>query len=576
MLREQRSASQILFGFLPEQTVDLQGRVWKVEKWIEPRRLQVDASTLRRELARQAAPWAAHDNDNRFVQRLMRGDEIEVLSLNMDLGVKVESFPNVWSCRACGRIRATSTDACKCGARAWGQLPFVGYHKCGMLREPFVPRCPTHNDVRIVFPGTSSAGELRFECPICKTTLRKGFGFPNCECGDGRLQFNVHRTAMAFTPRSVVIVNPPSPERMKQLERAGGATRALGWVLNGLRGRWVDEGGHTRATFRQQLIDQGIAPGLADSFVDQAVSAGQISDGPQPEPAGSVADTAEAESEAVSIALALAEARQSVEELIAATDAWSPVGVHYRNNYTTALDGAGLEGIELSDRFPVLSGNYAYTRGGFDPSETKLVPFRSPKGSLVVYADANETEALFIRLDPLRVLRWLKMRGHDLGSATDAAGARSSIVAAARMPEPGSDPNAATSGADLLRLVHSMAHWFVRCSAVFAGLDRNSLGELLVPLHCGFFVYAAGRGDFVLGGLQALFETELDLLLRDMVSAEHRCALDPGCERAGGACMACLHLGEPSCRYYNSFLARSTLFGVTGYLSRVADLALTS
>lgn len=87
-----------------------------------------------------------------------------------------------------------------------------------------------------------------------------------------------------------------------------------------------------------------------------------------------------------------------------------------------------------------------------------------------------------------------------------------------------------------------------------------------MPLHLGFFVYAAARGDFVLGGLQAVFETELDALLEDIIGAEHRCALDPGCQATGGACMACLHLGEPSCRYYNAHLNRSTLFGAHGYM----------
>src|SRR5690349_20276085 len=74
MLRERRSASQILFGFLPDQTVDLRGRVWKVAKWVEPVRAQVDVTTLRRELCRQAAPWSSQGLDNRYVERLMRGD----------------------------------------------------------------------------------------------------------------------------------------------------------------------------------------------------------------------------------------------------------------------------------------------------------------------------------------------------------------------------------------------------------------------------------------------------------------------------------------------------------------------
>ena len=87
------------------------------------------------------------------------------------------------------------------------------------------------------------------------------------------------------------------------------------------------------------------------------------------------------------------------------------------------------------------------------------------------------------------------------------------------------------------------------------------------PQHLGFFVYAAARGEFVLGGLQALFERSLEELLGDVLHGESQCALDPGCAKSGGACMACLHIGEPSCRYFNRFVGRQYLFGDRGYLS---------
>jgi hypothetical protein len=105
----------------------------------------------------------------------------------------------------------------------------------------------------------------------------------------------------------------------------------------------------------------------------------------------------------------------------------------------------------------------------------------------------------------------------------------------------------------------------MRLAATHAGIERNSLSELVVPLHLGFFIYAASRGDFVLGGLQAAFETELDRLLIEIRDRDHRCPLDPGCQRAGGACMACLHVGEPSCRHFNAVLNRSVLASAAGY-----------
>ena len=73
-----------------------------------------------------------------------------------------------------------------------------------------------------------------------------------------------------------------------------------------------------------------------------------------------------------------------------------------------------------------------------------------------------------------------------------------------------------------MTLVHSYAHRMIRQTAVFAGIDRDALNEYLVPMHLGFFLYASPRGDFVLGGLQSVFETNLDELLVAVTSAEAR------------------------------------------------------
>jgi hypothetical protein len=64
-------------------------------------------------------------------------------------------------------------------------------------------------------------------------------------------------------------------------------------------------------------------------------------------------------------------------------------------------------------------------------------------------------------------------------------------------------------------------------------------------------------------------------LLANVVDREHRCALDPGCARGAGACLACLHVGEPSCRYFNTYLDRKSLFGQSGYLMPGATSRLT-
>jgi hypothetical protein len=229
-----------------------------------------------------------------------------------------------------------------------------------------------------------------------------------------------------------------------------------------------------------------------------------------------------------------------------------------------------LETIELADRFPVMRAVYGFTRGGTVPGAVNLNLFSGKRGRRI-YADPQQSEALLFRLDPTLIARWLRLRGHLLPDAGDARGTRAAIASVIDLPSRFNEHTGhATPGSDLLTLVHSYAHRVIRQLSVFAGVDRESLGEYLLPSHGVFFVFAAARGDFVLGGLQAVFENDLQSFLDAVVNAEHRCPLDPACERNGGACHACAHLGEPVCGHFNRYLRREALFGPVGYLGLTA------
>lgn len=568
-MREMRSRSQILFGFLPEQTVDLAGRVWKVKEWQDSIRKAFDDASLRQALRLQAAPWAAKGTDGSFVNDLIRGFTLEVRGLDKDAGVRVEPFPRLWVCNRCQVLSTTDQSACpSCKGKKWGQFHFVGYHECGTLRSPFVPKCPEHKLVRVIFPGTASAAEIKFVCPVCHKQIRKGLGMPNCDCGNGRMQFTVHRAASVYTPRGIVVVNPPSPERVQELTQAGGPARALEWILDGAETESFKDLPMTPESLEQQLIAGGLSPQLAKTMAQQAVSAGEVQSAPNSGVATLPSENLEAaHREAVTIAMALSESRIRIKHLISRTTRDSPLGSTYRGTYQKALGRARLEDVELLDKLPILTGNFGYTRGDATPGATRLIPFRNRNGNYVVYADIAKTEAMFVRLDPVRVAGWLRVRGFPVPETRDARTARLAILELAHVPAPGEDVVSPTCGSELLGLIHSFSHRFMRQAALFSGVERNSLAELLLPLHMAFFVYAAARGDFVLGGLQAVFESDLNDLLESVVDGEHRCALDPGCEKGGGACVACLHVGEPSCRYYNRHLNRGLLWGDKGYLT---------
>jgi len=166
-VRVERGASQVLFGLLPGQTADLEGRIWRVAQWLDPVPTPLDQDAVRAALLGAMAPWAATGNDDGLDRELRARANVEVVQLNMDRGVLVEPFPQQWRCKTCGSIARARDERCRCGGRSRAQMQFVTYHTCGASGEPRLPRCNAHNAVAVRLPGTASARELRIFCPEC-------------------------------------------------------------------------------------------------------------------------------------------------------------------------------------------------------------------------------------------------------------------------------------------------------------------------------------------------------------------------------------------------------------------------
>lgn len=564
-MRVERGASQVLFGLLPGQTADLEGRIWRVQNWLDPVPIPLDQEAVRAALLGAIAPWAATGMDDNLDRDLRGHTAVEVVALNMDRGVLVESFPDQWRCKQCGSIARTRDQRCSCGHNARAQMQFVTYHNCGASGPPNLPRCPTHNAVAVRLPGTATAKELRFFCPQCRTPLTNGgFPFQPCACGNGGKLVTVHRAAVVFSPRFAVLVNPPDPADAARLRAAGGGARALEWVLDGMVADDPTAGRQTLAGLIETFRQAGLSEETARQFAQDAVDRGEAEAGNGgAEIALPVSVREKAHEEALSLASAVRGGRTRVSDMVAGTT--PPLRTLYEGAYHDAMRDAHLEGVELLANFPVATLAFAFTRGDLAPGAARLAPFRD-RGHIRAYGSLSRTEALLFRLDPLRVHDHLRQHGHTLPDVDDARAARLALLERMEIPYQTQEQYQPLGG-DLLGLVHSYAHRTIRRLAAFAGIERDGLAEYLLPHHLAFVVYAASRGDFVLGGLQAVFETSLHCFLADLVEGESRCALDPGCRSGGGACMACLHLGEPSCRWFNRFLDRSELFGPDGFLA---------
>lgn len=557
-----RSASQIMFGHLPLQTVDINQGVWRVERWRRPQiERAIDIDALKDEVLAAAQPWTARSRDSRLAEHLRSGRRpIVVHSLDRDNGVEAVPFPRLWLCSnpQCRRVHTSPAANCTCGAQGRkAQLHFVSYCKdCGTLDEPTIFRCPTHEEVTIRFPGTMAAGDIVQSCPQCNWERRGFIGRKCSNCGRPMMA-QVHRSATVYTPRTIVLVNAADRQQIERVESAGGSARALDWIMRGMVSPAMDVGVRTADTLRATLLAAGLSEAVIKSTIEQAQARGEIATSSSLAIPDRVRPAAE--KEARNVAIALLGSRNTIQDLRER----GPVGLRkiYEKDYADWLTRAGISAVDHTDRFPILIGGFGYTRGNpNDPKESTLVPFITDNDEFVVYGEIVETEALLIRLDPRRVVNWLASKGFAIAPQTNDVDARVAVLQAMASDASGKVGELVTT------LIHSYCHRFIRVAAVHTGVERTSLSELLVPHHLAFFVYAAARGDFVLGGLQAVFEGELHRLLGEFVDSEHRCALDPGCGQAGGACMACLHLGEPSCRLFNQSLDRSTLTGGAGYL----------
>lgn len=550
---------------LPTQTVDLEGGVWRVTHWADPAGLHVDQTSVRTTLLEAIAPWALHGRDAGLDAELRSNAHVEVVEVNEDRGVLVERFPRQWRCRQCGRLTTDRVSQCRCGSRSIAQMQHVAYHACGALQEPWLPRCQTHRAVAVRLPGTATAREMFFFCPECQQALStRGFPFQPCACGASEgMTRNVHRAGAVFSPHYAVLVNPPDPAAAARLRASGGGARALEWIVDGLGLTRPGEGQQTVEGLAESLVQGGVSPETARELAESAFEKGAVARGaaqgeidlPQPV-------RERAQEEAMSLASALDQGRVRIDDMVENTT--PPLRTLYETSYREATNSARLSNVELLTNFPVATLAFGFTRGGSDPTDTTLVAFRE-RGRLRTYGMLTRTEAVLFQLDPLAVLNWLRDQGHDLPEVGDAREARVAILRAIEIPRP-TEEHPHPVGTSLLTLLHSYGHRLVRFMAVTAGVERDGLAEYLLPHHLSIIVYASARGQFILGALQAMFETSLDRLLDDFVHGETRCPLDPGCRSGGGACMACLHLGEPSCRWFNRFLDRAVLFGPQGYM----------
>ena len=256
---------------------------------------------------------------------------------------------------------------------------------------------------------------------------------------------------------------------------------------------------------------------------------------------------------------------------------------HVQNTY-------GVDDIAHIPDLKVVLTAVGFTREKREPERTpdeipvKLNPFEdrvrsAAKGKAVLYAFSAQTEALWIRLDPIKVLQWcVKHAGWDAPPpevllSTARAQAHLLAQSPALTAAPGSvtelTKTTGASAAAPFHLLHTLAHALMLTARRHSGYDSQSLTEYLLPMDLSFLIYVTSVQNYTAGGLLTLFQHYLKRWFEDASLHAFNCAFDPICSDVGSACPGCIQIAR-GCETFNAGVSRSYLHG--GYVDKTQSL----
>lgn len=602
-LTMQRGKGQVLFEFLPGRTFDFE-RVATIARVTQVRgtpRMHVNPQLLLRRVAEAASAWAPafrpalSDANLADPSRFVFLDPSEVRS---------ELFPRVFWCqnRACGRVvdytSNGSTPPNRCSACRGGRLAqvrWVKVHRCGQLDPLQPPRCPNCNSASHITLDTRRSerlSEFVWECARCHWRENVVSTIRNCSAcmwpdpAQRRMRVDVHRAGSTFYSHRAVVVNVPHREYDALLSNghwwALTAARFLEvapfdtQLLKDLRREAATDPATQRANISSTALDDLLRRFHAGE-IDAVTMAAQLA---AAQAAGASAQEA---SDPVSIAARVAdltgvreevweESAQELLEYVAPQETGRPRGLAdpaVPAEARTAASALGLATVDLIADYPILTAVYGFSREEDSPDQCHLRPFpsgRDHSGRFPIFVDEVQADALLLRLDPTRMLRWMAANGHpatlprgtDRGLSERAYFAQ--IFSGVQLTH---TLDANQAGARMVfGLLHTFSHLAIRHAALLCGLDRTSLSEYLLPRTLTAGIYCNHRFGATIGALTALFEQSLPEWFGQLAN-KRRCAYDPVCASSTGSCHACSHLAETSCRAFNLNLNRAFLFGGT-------------
>jgi hypothetical protein len=597
--RMTRGKQQILFNYLPGRTFDFEriATIARVKSVRGTPSNDLNPALLLRKLGENARAW-----EERFRPGL-RDDILNDPSRFVFLDpveVQAEMFPKVLWCqnRPCGRVldftqRDRIPNDCPiCRTGRLIQMRFVRIHRCGAL-EPLLPpkcqRCKTGRHMALDTRGSERFTNFLWKCSSCQL---KATTFPGqcrqCQWpGDPRLRnmdIEVHRAGRTYYAHTAVLLNTPHREfdaffSLREWPFIA-AAKFLGFPEVATRKLTDFSGPATSGTATE-------ATGLTGDELEQLMArqaAGELS---AEQLLGEMKKMRQQKSEQNRMGSPAALSQAVVERTGVAGSVWERAGHpmleavlhHESGNTENLLDrrtdalaanlaaSMGLAAITLVSEFPIITATYGYSRADYTPQECRLNPFppeRQEAGKLPIFVDQVQADALLLKLDEERVIRWLVGNGFPptIPNGRDPQMSLRAFPVSLFDNVPlyqslqGDSPQARL----IFGLLHTLSHISVRRAALLCGLDHTSLSEYILPRALTCAIYCNHRFGATIGALTALFEQSASQWLSAVLDST-RCVYDPVCRDTVGSCHACTHLAETSCRFFNLNLSRSFLFG---------------
>lgn len=510
------------------------------------------------------------------------------------LSVDAEMFPLLLWCQnnKCGKIfdcenkglpENSICPTCKTGSLK--QVRWVKVHRCGAIQplKPYCYHCRTSNNISLDTRGSERIQNFRFICHKCGNS----FSIPRTKCnecswtnGDSAddyriMDIQVHRSGKTFYPHYIVLLNQPKNEikNFLSINNWQEIAAALYFDLEDVKGK------HVADFINQSTTQAQTAKEFSKEDYEDLKNKGYSE-----EKIKLYKEMLEELYDSKTKKASKSSPSEIVNKLIKSTgvpeDVWEKVGQEMLESIMSSqsltatntpdnenMDKMGLSNITLITDFPIIMATFGYSRVEYRPNQCYLNPFppdRDHQGKFPIYVDLVQADALMMKLDYNRVLKWLEINEHapNLPNGTDLELSKKAyFVHLFDNVFFGADFDNDNPEARLVfGLIHSFSHLCIRRAALLSGLDRTSLSEYILPRTLTFTIYCNHRSGATIGALASLYEQSLNEWLKEIENND-KCVYDPVCYDKGGNCHACTHLSETSCRFFNLNLSRAFLFG---------------